>query len=145
MFRWLKHLNKNKNSDFEFDLIRFIFDDNNSCNEYKTFICTYLTNVITPTFAISSSNNFHISVSNSFCRIVSGSGGGSAGGSGGNSSSSRRVFCRLDNRLLCRVEPSSPVESCLENIEPLRVVLAFPIEFVKCSQLFWINNSCNDF
>lgn len=82
---------------------------------------------MTPTFAMSSSNSFHISVSNSFCRIVSGSGGGDVGDSGGNSSSSSRVFCRLDIRLLCRVEPSSPVESCLENIEPLLVALALPI------------------
>lgn len=89
----------------------------------------YLTNVMTPTFAMSSSNNFHVSVSISFWRMVSGSGGGAAGHSGGNSSSSRRVFWRLDNRLLCRVEPpSSPVESCFENIDPLRVVPAFPIE-----------------
>lgn len=86
---------------------------------------------MTPTFAMSSSKNFHISVSSSFCRMVSGSGGGVAGGSGGNSSSSRKVFCRLDSRLLCLVEASSPVESCLENIDPLLVVPAFPIEFVK--------------
>lgn len=84
---------------------------------------------MTPTFAMSSSNNFHISVSNSFWRMVSGSGGGTAGGSGGNSSSSNRVFCRLDDsRLLCRVlEPSSPVESCLENIDPLLVAPALPM------------------
>jgi len=59
--------------------------------------------------------------------MVSGSGGGVAGGSGGNSSSSRKVFCRLESRLLCLVGQSSPVESCLENIDPLLVVPAFPI------------------
>lgn len=91
---------------------------------------------MTPTFAMSSSNNFHISVSNSFCRIVSGSGGGITGGSGGNSSSSRKVFCLLESRLLCRVGPSSPVESCLENIDPRLVVPAFPIEFaVQCTRI----------
>lgn len=88
----------------------------------------YLTNVMTPTLAMSSSNSFHVSVSNSFWRVDSGSGGGSAGGSGGNSSSSNSVFCRLDSRLPCLADDgSSPVESCLENIDPRLVAPALPI------------------
>lgn len=113
------------------DILKYKTSQNVKVAKYRM----YLTNVITPTLAISSSNNFHISVSNSFCRMVKGSGGGVAGGSGGNSSSSRRVFCRLDRRLLYRVEPSSPVESCLENIDPLLVVPALPIDFVLYTKL----------
>lgn len=100
---------------------------------------------MTPTLAMSSSNSFHISVSNSFWRMVSGSGGGTAGGSGENSSSSNSVFCRLDDsRLLCRVvEPSSPVESCLENIDPLLVAPAFPMAFSNRSRSLYGCGPCS--